>query len=139
MATKQTKDKTPRRRKMPQTIREHAEKQARKRNTGSSKLRSRLIRPLNRPARLIKKAASSEYHPIKLPDNKVGRLLGKRGKLMPSYFKNSWAELKQVNWPSRKDAAKLTSAVFIFAIIFAVFIQILDLIFNRLVKVIFLK
>ena len=46
--------------------------------------------------------------------------------LIPSYFKNSFRELKQVTWPGRKETLKLTFAVFMFAIVFGLIITVTD-------------
>lgn len=131
---KQTK-KIPRRRKTPETVREHAEKSARKKEHKSSKLKGKIHRPLS----VLRKVGGKEYHPIPLPDNKAGRILGKKVHIIPKFFKEAWAELKQVTWPSRMLALKLTLAVFVFAIIFATFIQLLDMGFNRLFEIILLS
>lgn len=55
------------------------------------------------------------------------------------YFVSSWKELKQVSWPNRKTAWKLTLTVFLFSALFAVFTSSLDYGFERLAKEIFLK
>jgi preprotein translocase SecE subunit len=125
--------KSPRRRKTPVSIREHAEKQARKRLPKNSWIKAKL----HKPVKIIRKSASKEYNPVKMPDNKAGRVLGKRVHIIPKYIKNSWSELKLVTWPNRKTAAKLTFAVLVFAVIFSIFVQIVDLFFNRLIKVMF--
>ena len=56
--------------------------------------------------------------------------------LVPRYFKNSWLELKQVTWPTRKETWQLTLAVFMFAGIFGVLVAVtdfgLDKIFERI-------
>jgi preprotein translocase SecE subunit len=135
MADKKPETKLPRRKKSPVTVREHAAKQTRKKAPKESKIKSKLHRPLS----VLRSTAAKEYNPIPVPDNKAGRILGKRFTLIPKFFKNSWAELKLVTWPSRKEAAKLTSAVFVFAIIFAIFIQLIDMVFNKLFKIILLK
>ena len=59
--------------------------------------------------------------------------------IVPPYFRNSWKELKQVSWPSRKQTRQLTFAVFMFAIGFAAFITILDYILDKLFKQVLLK
>lgn len=76
----------------------------------------------------------------KLPDNKAGRAAKKLRPRSPfkGYFINSWRELKNVKWPSRKEAWKLTFAVIIFSVVFAAFLTALDFAFERLAKVIFL-
>ena len=52
------------------------------------------------------------------------------------YFKNAWFELKQVRWPDRRTAWKLTVAVIIFTGFFIVLIILLDYLFQLLFKVI---
>lgn len=52
------------------------------------------------------------------------------------YFKNAWAELRQVRWPDRKAAWKLTVAVIIFTGFFVALIILLDYLFQLLFKVI---
>lgn len=76
----------------------------------------------------------------KLPDNKAGRIAKKLRPRSPfqGYFINSWRELKNVKWPNRREAWKLTFAVIIFSVVFAAFLTGLDYAFEKLAKVIFL-
>ena len=129
--------KTPRDKKEPETIRQKAEKEAVKRTkpTKASKLKSKVHKPLSS----LRSVAAKEYHPIKAPDKKGVRVLNKKVKIIPNFIKNSWKELRQVTWPTKKDAARLTFAVIIFSIFFAIFVQILDFLFSRLVKEIILR
>ncbi len=46
------------------------------------------------------------------------------------YFKDSWHELRQVRWPSRKATWKMVLAVFIYTAILMVFILLLDMFFT---------
>lgn len=55
------------------------------------------------------------------------------------YFINSWRELKNVTWPGRKQAWKLTFVVILFSVFFALFTTGLDWVFERIAKQIFLK
>lgn len=80
-----------------------------------------------------------EYHPIKMPDNKVGRFLGKKRSFIPSYFKGAWDEVKLVTWPNRRETVRLTIAVFIFSLIFGLFVAILDFGLDKIFKEIILK
>lgn len=80
-----------------------------------------------------------EYHPIKLPDNKVGRFLTKRRKAFPSFFGDAWRELKLVTWPDRSETTKLTVAVIIFAVIFGAIIAIVDYGLDKLFRNVILK
>lgn len=60
----------------------------------------------------------------KLGRFKVFRILGKI--LWPTYFRNSWKELRQVTWPTGRETWQLTLAVIIFSIIFGVIIAVVD-------------
>lgn len=55
------------------------------------------------------------------------------------YFVASFKELKNVTWPDRKTAWKLTFTVIVFSAIFAVFTTGLDYVFEELARRIFLK
>ena len=92
--------------------------------------------------RRLKKVSSfgaREYHPIKLPDNKAGRILGKRVRIMPKFFREAWAEIRQVTWPGKRETYRLTSAVFIFSLIFAIFVALLDFGLDKIFKEIIVK
>lgn len=52
----------------------------------------------------------------------------------PSYFSESYAELKKVTWPTRKEAIRLTIAVFIFSTVFTVLIVVADYAFKFLAE-----
>lgn len=91
----------------------------------------RFIGRLLRPFRFL-------LRPFKTrPMRWLGRVLGKI--LLIQYFKNSWKELKQVTWPSRKQTTQLTVAVFAFAIVFGIFITIIDYGLDKVFKRILLK
>lgn len=135
MAEEKEQKKKPRVRKAPETVRERADKQTAKKNAAPSKLKGKIHRPLS----TLRKVGAKEYHPIPVPNNKAGRVLKTRVRLVPKFVREAWAELKLVTWPTKKEAANLTLAVFAFAIFFAIFIQLLDLVFNKLVKEIFIK
>jgi preprotein translocase SecE subunit len=75
---------------------------------------------------------------------KLGRFLGRFkvfraiGRILwPSYFRNSWKELKQVTWPNRKETWQLTLAVILFSTVFGALIAAvdygLDKIFRKLI------
>lgn len=64
---------------------------------------------------------------------KLGKFLGKFkffrivGKILwPTYFRESWKELRQVTWPNRRETWQLTLAVIIFAIIFGLLVAAVD-------------
>ena len=77
-------------------------------------------------------------------DQKVTESSGKRpGRLVrwliPKYFREAWHELRKVTWPGRKETAKLTFAVFMFAAFFMLFITTVDFILDKLFKQLILK
>jgi preprotein translocase SecE subunit len=73
----------------------------------------------------------------KLGRFKVFRVIGRI--LWPTYFRNSFKELKQVTWPDRRQSWQLTSAVIIFAVIFGVMISIVDYGLDKVFKQVLLK
>lgn len=46
------------------------------------------------------------------------------------YLRDSWREIRQVRWPSRKATWKMTVAVLVYCAIFIVFIMLLDTFFT---------
>lgn len=85
-------------------------------------------KPISATGKGIKKAASPFAFlliPFKTrPVRFVGRVLAKV--LLINYFISSWKELKQVTWPNRRETAKLTVAVFIFAFVFGLAVAAVD-------------
>ncbi len=61
------------------------------------------------------------------------------GWLVPRYFINSWREVLQVTWPTRRETWRLTLAVFIFAIIFGVLITVADKGIDEIFKKVILR
>lgn len=60
-------------------------------------------------------------------------------RIVPSYFKNSWKELKQVTWPSTRDTFRLTFVVLLFSLVFGGLIAGVDYGLDKLFKAIILK
>lgn len=58
------------------------------------------------------------------PARFVGRILASI--LLFKFFREAWAELRQVQWPTAKETYRLTVAVFIFAVIFGAIVAALD-------------
>lgn len=86
------------------------------------------------------------FKPFRVFFSKIFKFLGKFkifrfiGRILyPKYIRNSWKELKLVHWPSWKESRKLTFAVLVFAVIFGVFIAILDFGLDKLFRNILLK
>jgi preprotein translocase SecE subunit len=59
--------------------------------------------------------------------------------LAPKYLINSWREVRQVVWPSRRETWRLTLAVFIFAIVFGAMVAGVDKGLDEIFKKVVLK
>lgn len=134
MATK--KPKVVARRKA-ESVRERAEKVQKKKAVEPR--RRKVATAAAKPAKGLKNVLVKEYHPIKLPDNKAGRALTKRRSWVPTYFIASWRELRQVVWPTKRQAASLTFAVIAFSVAIAIIVRILDYGFEKLFRGVILK
>ena len=55
-----------------------------------------------------------------------------------NYFAGAWHELKQVHWTNRRTTWKLTMAVILFSVFFALFVLLADWIFNWVIQKIIL-
>jgi preprotein translocase SecE subunit len=129
-----------RRVKNPETFRERAvkaaeqgdkpAKRARVRSAGS-KVFTPVLRPIGNAFRFI-----FAHQPFKTIA-KIAGLLGRI--LVPRYFRNSWKELRLVNWPSWKQSRQLTFAVLIFAIIFGALVAAVDYGLDKAFRAILLK
>lgn len=123
------------RRKKSQTVRERTQSSGKTTKRRQLKTKASAIKtPLNKASKTGKK----EFH-LPLPDNKAGRILGKRVRLIPGFIKNAWSEIKLVRWPNASETIRLTIAVFIFAVIFAIIVGLLDFGLNKLFKEVILN
>lgn len=127
-------DKKPRIRKI-ETVRERNEKVALKAEADASKVKKRPFRRAGSIAASPIKAASRPFNvrPVRF----VFRILGLI--LVPRYFRNAFKELRQVQWPTRRETWKLTFAVLIFAAVFGVLVTLTDLGLDKVIKRIVLK
>ncbi len=121
--------------KKPETVRERAAKAETNRKPRRIKRASKTaVRPFKAMARTARKEV---YLP--LPNTKAGRFLNKRRHVFPRYFGLAFKELKQVRWPGRRETTKLTFAVFLFAIFFALIISLTDYGLDKVFKKLILK
>ncbi len=111
------------------TVRERANTAKAPKNNRIRKSTSKVAKPLQK----AHKFGQKEYH-VPLPDNKLGRLLSKRGRLVPKFLREAWAEIKLVTWPNRRETYRLTVAVFIFAVVFGVMVALLDMGMDKIFK-----
>ncbi len=135
-AMAQEKVKPKRRLRPAETVREKATKQASK--AQKPRRVKRIVSGATRPLSRINSFRKKEYY-LPLPDNRLGRFLNKRRHIVPMYFRNAFKELKDVNWPNRRQTLQLTIAVFIFAFVFGVLISLADYGLDKIFKQILLK
>ena len=120
--------------KKAETVRERAE-----RATSEPKPR-RLHNTTNavgKPLGAARRFGGKEYY-LPLPDNRFGRFLNKRRSFIPKFFKEAWAEVRQVEWPDRRATLKLTLAVFIFSLIFGAIITVVDFGLDKVFRKVFI-
>lgn len=135
MAEGRIPKRKPRIRKAP-TLREQAEEARTKAASGKPKL-----------ARRVGSKAAAPLRKVRLPRNratgplfKLGRGVKKAlGWLVPRYFVNSWRELRQTTWPSRRETWRLTLAVFVFAAVFGALVAGVDKGLDELFRKVVLK
>ncbi len=63
---------------------------------------------------------------------KAFRIIGKI--IVPTFFRNSWKEIRMVTWPDRKTSIRLTMAVLAFAIVIGAIVATLDYGLSHLFK-----
>lgn len=124
--------------KKTETVREKASKAA------VAKPKPRRVRgaigKAKTPFRIIGKSIARILRPFSFllkpfktrPARFVGRIISKL--LLLDYIRNSWRELRLVEWPHRKNVLKLTGAVFVFAIGFAMLIAVVDFGLDKVFK-----
>ena len=125
--------KKPRVRKV-ETVRERNEKISAKAQAKASKApKRRVLRAATKVAKPLSKPMRILTWPFRTrPMRAVGRFLGRL--FWPRYFRNSYKELRLVEWPSRMNTWKLTFAVLIFALVFGLAAAGVDLILDKIIR-----
>lgn len=120
-----------------ETVRERADKQQAKKE---KQPRTRKVAAAaNRPVKGVRAVLKREYHPIKLPANKAGRILSKRGRIIPKYFVEAGQEVKLVSWPTKRQAASMSFSVIAFSVVIAIVVRLLDFGFEKIFRGVILK
>jgi preprotein translocase SecE subunit len=125
-----------RRVKNPETFRERAVKatEADSKPAAASRLKSGGAKATGPVRRATSKVAQAEaLKPLRRPARIVGKII------VPTYFRNSFSELKLVTWPNWKQSRQLTTAVMIFAVVFGAAIATVDWGLDKVFKNILLK
>jgi len=92
--------------------------------SGAKKEKRSILKPLK-----AEKDVSSVKKQIADGDRKVNVF-----KRIGGYFKGSWEEIKLVRWPDRRATWKMTGALIVFTLAFAILILLLDYAFQQLFK-----
>ena len=61
---------------------------------------------------------------------------GKKRFNLVKTFKDMWAELKKVTWPSRKDLIRQSTVVIVFVLILTVAVGLMDYVLSNLLRLI---
>jgi preprotein translocase SecE subunit len=127
----------PRIRKSAPTVRQRVEEAAKVQESGPKKSRARkLASTAARPARRLRLNDRRAVKTARVPFRYLKRGLAW---IIPSYFVNSWRELRKVIWPRRRETWRLTLAVFIFATIFGALVAGVDKGLDEIFKKVVLK
>jgi preprotein translocase SecE subunit len=116
--------------KQVETVREQANKaqSAQPKQRRVSRGASAAAKPFRSAGRGVAKGARPFgflLKPFKTrPVRFIGRILYKI--LFIGYFVSSWREVRKVDWPNRRETAKLTFAVFVFALTFGLVVAAVD-------------
>ena len=128
-------DKKPRIRKV-ETIRERQVKSVAKAGKVKRRPIRRVVsvgvsplRKLSTPAKTVAKP----FRWLKWPAKIISLIL------LPRYVRNSFKELRQVTWPSRRETWKLTFAVIIFASAFGLIVTLTDYGLDKVIRRIVLR
>lgn len=116
--------------KKTETVRDRVnkvEKQPRVRVKASVK---KVASPIKKPLKKASDLRANHYN-IPVPNNKFGRILTFRFRIIPRFLVNAFKEIRLVVWPNRQETIKLTLAVFIFAFVFAALIGLVDFGFSK--------
>lgn len=129
--------------KKSETVREQADKAIAK--AGQPSKRRHIRRTASGPFRALFRLIATIFRPFRFvlipfktrPVRFIGRLLASI--LLLKALRNAWRELRQVEWPGAKETTKLTTAVFIFAIIFGIIIALTDYGLDKVFRKVLIK
>ncbi len=58
---------------------------------------------------------------------------------LQEFFKESWQELKRVNWPTKKETIRYTLTVLAFSVIVAISLSFIDFGFIRVIRLLLIR
>lgn len=123
--------------KKSETVRERAAKAAAQPEAKPRRIKQTASK-VGRPLKAAHRVGQKEIY-LPMPDNRAGRFLNKRRRATPRFFRDAWAEVRQVTWPTARETAKLTGAVFVFAVGFSLIIAVVDYGLDKVFKQLLLQ
>lgn len=138
-----------------------ANKPAKKRQLKKTEtVRERTVRSSNEPLkqRRVKRTASKLWAPFRALGKVIARILSPFtfllwpfktkparfiGRFLAAvflfrFFREAWAELRQVQWPTARETVRLTTAVFLFSILFGALIAVTDYGLDKIFRKVFI-
>ena len=129
--------------KKTETVRERSERQDTKPVSKARRVKStagKAARPFKAAGRAIAKVLAPFAFlliPFKTkPARKLGSFLASI--LLLRFFRDSWKELRLVQWPNARETTRLTIAVFVFAIVFGAIVSVVDFGLDKVFKKLFI-
>lgn len=135
MAQAKPSRKGPRIRRSAPTVRERQLAAAKRDEQPPSRIRRTSVKATSP----FKKLRLSERKPVKGLARVFRPIKRLFAWLAPKYLINSWREVRQVVWPSRRETWRLTLAVFVFAIVFGALVAGVDKGLDEIFKKVVLK
>ena len=136
MARADDQKRKPRIRKSAPTVRERVEAATAAKGEEKPNLARRSLAKPAAPLKKLRLGDRKVVAVVLIPLRFLRRILGW---LVPRYFVNAWRELRQVQWPNRRETWRLTLAVFVFAIIFGALVAGVDKGLDEIFKKVVLK
>jgi preprotein translocase SecE subunit len=142
MAEKSSKPAKKRQLKKVETVRDRVER------AGSDQPAKRGVKKtaskIGRPFRAVGKAIAKVLRPFAFvlkpfktrPVRFIGRVLA--AIVFFKFFRASWKEVRQVEWPDMRTTLRLTVAVFVFSILFGTLIAITDFGLDKIFRKVFI-
>lgn len=96
----------------------------------SKKLKSTKTKISKADKKALKAKKKAEKKANRKPAPKFLRVLAKPFVAIGTYIHDSWLEIRQVRWPSRKATWKMVGAIFVYCVIAIVIVMLLDALFN---------
>ncbi len=128
--------------KKTETVRQRVERVGTDKPTKRTvrKTASKVWTPFRIVGRFIAKVLSPFAFVLKPFKTKPARFVGRiiAAIFLFKFFRQAWAELRQVQWPTRHETVRLTIAVFVFSLLFGTIVAATDYGLDKVFKKVFI-